>query len=439
MKSRKLLLFIIVALLIAVIIALFAAVKKEFSKKEDSAIAISGGEFSTEGFENITEVTSLNGKFNVFTSQEGKKGIMTLQGIVTEEAKHDKFYVVSDEWRHLRYICETPLNEYRLHVDTDTLTVSKKQYHGVDSPDEELMYDTQKGQAVFVNKQGVTRVARASALSLESGLYPVEAIGNSKAQGSSVATANSVQSSSVATANSAQSGALASSSEAQTTTAANTNTSQNGKYGYINESLQPYTSFIYDSALDFSDGLAAVKEGGKWGYIDSDGVYAIKPQYESVSECETQGRDIAFSCNAGLIPVKENGKYGLITKGGDTVIDFTFDLILQGENGKFVAKMNGKYGILTVESEVFSSLAAAKETESEIAKGSSCFVKTNGSPLNMRKEPTVDSAVIVTVPNGAGVTVISSEGGWSYIKYNSFEGYVKTDFLQFGGTDGKTR
>lgn len=38
---------------------------------------------------------------------------------------------------------------------------------------------------------------------------------------------------------------------------------------------------IYESAGDFSEGLAAVQKDGKWGYIDKTGKMTIEPQWES--------------------------------------------------------------------------------------------------------------------------------------------------------------
>ena len=34
----------------------------------------------------------------------------------------------------------------------------------------------------------------------------------------------------------------------------------------------------YDACSSFSEGLAAVKKGGKWGYIDKTGKTVVSPQ-----------------------------------------------------------------------------------------------------------------------------------------------------------------
>ena len=43
---------------------------------------------------------------------------------------------------------------------------------------------------------------------------------------------------------------------------------KDGKIGYINESNQNLTPFIYDEAHGFSEGFAVVKRYGKYGYVD---------------------------------------------------------------------------------------------------------------------------------------------------------------------------
>ena len=45
---------------------------------------------------------------------------------------------------------------------------------------------------------------------------------------------------------------------------------KNGKYGFIDQSGNFVIPSIYDDASNFSEGFAAVKQKGKWGYISKD-------------------------------------------------------------------------------------------------------------------------------------------------------------------------
>jgi len=64
----------------------------------------------------------------------------------------------------------------------------------------------------------------------------------------------------------------------------------------------------------FSDGLAAVKKDGKWGYVDTNGRFLIAAQF-----------DEAESFSEGLAAVKVDTKWGYIDRHGRMVIKPTFD------------------------------------------------------------------------------------------------------------------
>ena len=59
----------------------------------------------------------------------------------------------------------------------------------------------------------------------------------------------------------------------------------------------------FDDALFFSEGLAIVKVGDKWGYIDKRGIVVIKPQFDN-----------AWPFSEGLAHVKVGEKHGFIGK-----------------------------------------------------------------------------------------------------------------------------
>ena len=69
----------------------------------------------------------------------------------------------------------------------------------------------------------------------------------------------------------------------------------------------------FDRASPFSEGLALVKIGDKYGYINKEGQYVINPQFNS-----------ALSFSEGLAAVGIGGKGGYINREGQLVIKLQF-------------------------------------------------------------------------------------------------------------------
>ena len=89
---------VICAVTVAII---FLIAKSAAGKPEDSK----GYTFETKGYESVFSAACLNETMVVFTdAQSGKKGIMTLDGEITEKAQHNSITVCSDSWRNYRYI-----------------------------------------------------------------------------------------------------------------------------------------------------------------------------------------------------------------------------------------------------------------------------------------------------------------------------------------------
>lgn len=344
-----------------------------------------GYTFETDGFENISSVTCLNEVMAVFTdAATGKVGIMTLGGEITENADHNKITVCSDSWRSYRYIVESPESEYLLLADAETKTVTTRQYHGLQTPETVPCWSEVGKHLAWTDEKGYAGEVKTKDVSLEPGLYPVA-----------------------------------------------TSLGADAKYGYIGRTLRLEIAAVYENARDFSEDIAAVKQGGKWGYINSLGVTVIPFDFESCALADTMGGDIAFSFRNGLAPVCKGGKYGIINSAGETVVDFTFDIILQGENGKYIAFSGGRWGIIEIDEELIApetTTSTAVNNEPAIAQGE-YMIKTSGSVLNMRAEADKNSEVIAKIPNGTVLTVTKSVPGWSYVKYNSFSGWVSSNFL----------
>lgn len=372
----------------AVLVAVIFLVAKGLINRSDKPKENNNYSFSSEGFETVSDIKSLNGVMAVFTDAEsGKKGLMTFGGKITEKAEHNSFSVCSDVWRNYRYIVESPRSEYLLLADAATGTVTSRQYHGLKEPELVPCWNETVKHLAWTDETGYAGEVKTSEVKLSTGFYPV--------------------------ANSLKDGA---------------------KYGYVSQSLKLEIALIYENAMDFSDGMAAVKKDGKWGYINKNGVTVIPFDFDSCAAADVTGSDCAFAFAGGLAPVSKNGKFGIINKKAETVVDFEFDTILPGENGVYIACKGGVWGLLTIDEEYLASVIptttapAPTNAEPAIAKGQ-YKIKTSGSVLNMRAEADPNSSVIAKIPNGTVITVTRAVTGWAYAKYNSFSGWVSADYL----------
>ena len=145
---------------------------------------------------------------------------------------------------------------------------------------------------------------------------------------------------------------------------------------------------MYDYTKGFSEGLAGVKKGGKWGFIDRNGNEIIPCKYyytegfsEGMAYVEIEleeGRQFAYidktgiqrytstdtiygpreikkydfkSYSHGMVGVWNNGKYGYIDKMGNVVIPFGKfdkydDVYYESKVDLFIVMKDWKYGII---------------------------------------------------------------------------------------------
>ena len=117
------------------------------------------------------------------------------------------------------------------------------------------------------------------------------------------------------------------------------------KYGYINKNGEEVISLQYDYATDFSENYAWVKVGGKLGCINQRGEWVIQPKYE---ECkpfliDSSGR---YKFKEGLACVKNGEKWGYVDICGNVIIPFCFDDAWGFSEGFAWVKKDGKWGLV---------------------------------------------------------------------------------------------
>lgn len=121
------------------------------------------------------------------------------------------------------------------------------------------------------------------------------------------------------------------------------------------------TDFIFEDVRDFSDGLIAVRQNGKWGYADAAGNLVIPCEYQALrtsslytgsswEDLESRGRVFAASCTEGYVVLYNGSGYALYDAAGNPIIDFgVLEELTEVHNGKLWARMDGQWGVLDLE------------------------------------------------------------------------------------------
>ena len=102
-------------------------------------------------------------------------------------------------------------------------------------------------------------------------------------------------------------------------------------YNYVNESGNLLSPAKFQKAGSFSDGVAPVKDNNRFIYIDKSGKRAFDKDFED-----------AKSFSEGLAVAKLNGKYGYISKNGEFVIKPIYDNAYYFKNGRGQVVLNNK-------------------------------------------------------------------------------------------------
>ena len=113
-----------------------------------------------------------------------------------------------------------------------------------------------------------------------------------------------------------------------------------------------------------------------------------------------------------------SSKIGQIPNGTKvSVVDFN--------SNKTWAKVvyNGKTGWVSAQ------YLSTKSQEPE-QKEDTYWNGTTTQNLNMRKGPSTDYSIIITIPKNSDVKIYQTQSGWAKIKYKSYEGYCSASFIK---------
>lgn len=177
------------------------------------------------------------------------------------------------------------------------------------------------------------------------------------------------------------------------------------KWGFINLMAQMEIEPQFDEVKEFHNGFAPVRIGNMWGIIGNDGREVIPAQY-----------DYADGFYDGLALVKKNGKYGFINADNELVIGYNFSDASSFHYGLAAVKEDekGKYGYIDKNGnfKIAANYDDAKAFEEGIAQvksgGRKFFIDTNGAYYGKRDEALLAASQIQRRQNAQTVSNAAS-------------------------------
>lgn len=140
------------------------------------------------------------------------------------------------------------------------------------------------------------------------------------------------------------------------------------KAGFVDSSGRFVIAAVFDDALPFSDGLAAVRVEKLWGFIDATGRQVIPPTFEAayyfregVAHAEKDGDDVLIDkagkvlargfaqqdlVTEGRVPVSRSGQSGYLDLRGNIAIPLLYQSIQSFGDGLAAVRKGDKWGYI---------------------------------------------------------------------------------------------
>ena len=194
----------------------------------------------------------------------------------------------------------------------------------------------------------------------------------------------------------------------------------------------------------YHGGFAAVENAeGKWGYIKQDGTLVIDFKYDAVN-ADSYAADCCLAFDSGYVAVKKDGKMGIVDINDNVIVEFEYDVILQGDQGVYLAQKGGEWGLLLVGDAAISEfvdhevITAAPESNTPgNSLGEPIGTYVAHGEANVRNAPSSDADKIGTIPEDGTVVVyeiVESQNAddnsdFAKIEFEGQIGYVSMGLL----------
>ena len=137
------------------------------------------------------------------------------------------------------------------------------------------------------------------------------------------------------------------------------------QFGFLDTNGEIVVNMIYKDAIDFSEGLAAVRVEDKWGVINTQGDMVIHPKYFFIS---------SFCKGVAIVCIQRNKKlyWGCIDRNGKEIIPIEFNKCESYSGEYILASIDDEYFYFNNKGESFF-----KQERNKLNKYLSFFKKLN--------------------------------------------------------------
>lgn len=175
---------------------------------------------------------------------------------------------------------------------------------------------------------------------------------------------------------------------------------------------------IYYEAMEFSDGLAAVRNDDGWGFIDSEGKTIISHNFDDVARgfingLAVVGKRQATSSNSGII------LYSLIDKNGNHLTEFRYTMIGDFYSGYAKTRnINGFQTYIDVSGEELSDIKAFKGFDFKNGFGRYYTGQTEVHFVNELGEIVNETPYWMAFDFNEDHCAVATDTGWTHIDIN---------------------
>jgi len=191
---------------------------------------------------------------------------------------------------------------------------------------------------------------------------------------------------------------------------------RNGKYGILDDSMEPKAECIYEEAALPADDLSALKQNGKWALADENGKEKTEYLYDDVIRDE-----YGIASMQKRLFVKEGNAYHMINGKGERVGNLTFETAMPFQNEGYAAVcQSGRWGYVDTEGNL--AIVCQFEDARSFSNGYAAICR-NGKwgyidmEGNIIVEPVFDAVTDITSKGRAGV----KKEEWAILQLSLFD------------------